>query len=455
MRLDKFLSDMKYGTRSSLKKDIKNGLVSVNGAIIRQSGCQITENEDIVCYRGIPCAYEKYVYYMLNKPAGVVSATKDKRERTVLSLFTESCRSGLFPVGRLDKDTEGLLLLTNDGALAHALLSPGRHVEKAYECRLAQPITKIQKQMLEKGVDIGEKKAALPAKVSVLDEKKIVLAITEGKFHQVKRMLKAVGNEVIYLKRIRMGHLSLDDNLKPGEYRRLTEEEVMLLQNKGTEMIKTDIPLDGIDAVIFDLDGSLVDSMWMWHAIDTEYLGRYGLEKPDNLQALIGGRSFSETAVFFKETFHIPDELEEIKAEWNRMAWDKYSHEVPLKEGAAAFINLCLEKKLKLGIATSNSRELVENVAAVHGLKDTFDCIITGCEVAKGKPAPDVYLAVARKLKVSPARCLVFEDIIDGITAGQAAGMKVCAVYDDASAGQDEEKRNLADYYIHDFRELI
>lgn len=462
MRLDKFLSDMKCGTRSSLKKDIKNGLVSVNGKIVHQSDYRIDENVDIIHYRNVRCFYEKYAYYLLNKPAGFVSATEDKKERTVLSLLKETGRDDLFPVGRLDKDVEGLLLMTNDGMLAHALLSPGRHVEKAYECDLARPITPEQQRALEQGVDIGGKKLTIPAKVSVLEEKKIVLTITEGKFHQVKRMLKAVGNEVLYLKRIRMGNLMLDNDLKPGEYRRLTKEEIMLLQKDKSiinetntiETIKT-IDLNEIEAVIFDLDGSLVDSMWIWHAIDTEYLGRYGLEKPDNLQSLIGGRSFSETAVYFKETFHIPDELEEIKAEWNRMAWDKYSHEVPLKEGAEAFVNLCMQKRIKLGIATSNSRELVENVTAVHGLKDHFDCIITGCEVAKGKPAPDIYLAVAEKLGVLPERCLVFEDIVDGIMAGKAAGMKVCAVYDDTSRLQDEEKRKLADYYIHDFRELI
>ena len=136
MRLDKYLSDMKCGTRSQLKKDIKNGLVTVDGVMIRQSDYQVDETKNEVFYRGKPCVYEKYVYYMLNKPPGVVSATEDKREKTVLSLLPENIRKGLFPVGRLDKDTEGLLLLTDDGALSHELLSPGRHVEKIYECML-------------------------------------------------------------------------------------------------------------------------------------------------------------------------------------------------------------------------------------------------------------------------------------------------------------------------------
>ena len=215
------------------------------------------------------------------------------------------------------------------------------------------------------------------------------------------------------------------------------------------------LSLNGIEAVIFDLDGSLVDSMWLWHAIDVEYLGRFGMEPPKDLQSRIGGRSFSETAVYFKETFHIPDDLEQIKADWNQMAWDKYSHEVPLKAGADLFIKHCVQKQIKLGIATSNSRKLVENVIAVHHLDTHFDCIMTGCDVEKGKPAPDIYLAVARELSVLPEHCLVFEDIIPGILAGKSAGMKVCAVYDDASTQQDQEKRELADYYIYDFRELV
>lgn len=214
------------------------------------------------------------------------------------------------------------------------------------------------------------------------------------------------------------------------------------------------LSLDKIDAVIFDLDGSLADSMWIWSAIDVEYLGRFGIEPPPGLQSMIGGKSFSETALFFKEKFAIPDELEKIKADWNSMAWDKYSYDVKLKEGAHTFIELCIEKNIKLGIATSNSRELVENFVSVHSLNSHFDCIMTGCDVAKGKPAPDIYLAVAKALGVPAANCLVFEDIIPGIMAGKAAGMKVCAVYDKASEPQDEEKKAVADYYIHDFREL-
>lgn len=213
--------------------------------------------------------------------------------------------------------------------------------------------------------------------------------------------------------------------------------------------------LKEIDAVIFDLDGSLVDSMWMWHEIDVEYLGRFGLEVPDGLQREIEGFSFSETAQYFKEKFSIPDSIEEIKRTWNEMAWDKYMNEVPLKPGAKEFLSLCRKKGIKLGIATSNSRELVTNVADVHGLHDYFSCIMTGCDVGKGKPAPDIYLAVADALGVLPKRCLVFEDIIPGIQAGKAAGMKVCAVEDFYSVPQTAEKMALADYYIKDFHEIV
>ena len=210
-----------------------------------------------------------------------------------------------------------------------------------------------------------------------------------------------------------------------------------------------------IEAVIFDLDGSMVDSMWMWRSIDIEYLGKFGISLPENLQSCIEGMSFSETAVYFKERFNLSDDLDTIKTEWNRMAWDKYTYEVPVKEGVTEFLQYCMSHGIKAGIATSNSRELVENVVNVHHLNQYFSCIMTGCDVAKGKPAPDIYLAVAKELGVTPENCLVFEDIIPGIQAGKAAGMKVCAVYDEYSEHQDAEKHKLADYYTYHFKELI
>lgn len=230
MRLDKFLCDCNLGTRSQIKKEIKSGLITVNGCKALKPEQQIRETKDRICYRGQPCVYEQYVYYMLHKPAGVVSATRDRKERTVLELLKEEGRKDLFPVGRLDKDTEGLLLITNDGALAHRLLSPASHVEKEYECRLACAMDEGQKIRLEQGVDIGDQTLTLPAVVCILEERKITLSITEGRFHQVKRMLRAVGNEVVYLKRIRMGRLWLDEQLPKGNYRRLTKEEIGLCQ---------------------------------------------------------------------------------------------------------------------------------------------------------------------------------------------------------------------------------
>ncbi len=209
--------------------------------------------------------------------------------------------------------------------------------------------------------------------------------------------------------------------------------------------------LEDIDAVIFDLDGSLVDSMWLWKDIDIAYLGRFGIRMPEDLQSKIEGMSFLETAVYFKETFQIPDSLEQIRADWNKMAWDKYLKEVPLKKGVYEFLLGCRERGVSLGIATSNSRELVENIAEVHNLHDYFGCIMTGCDVERGKPWPDIYLAVAKGLDVSPDRCLVFEDIVPGILAGKRAGMRVCAVEDAYSIADRETKKTLADDYIEDF----
>lgn len=208
------------------------------------------------------------------------------------------------------------------------------------------------------------------------------------------------------------------------------------------------------EAVIFDMDGSLVDSMWVWKDIDIEYLGRFGLDIPDDLQQEIEGMSFTETARYFRDRFGLDRSVEQIRADWNEMAWDKYRSRVMLKPGAREFLDYCRSQGIKLGIATSNSREIVDMVMEERGVADYFSCITTACEAKKGKPAPDVYLLTAQQLSVDPKKCLVFEDIVFGIQAGKAAGMEVCAVDDAYSAYQEAEKRSLADYYIKDFREI-
>lgn len=212
--------------------------------------------------------------------------------------------------------------------------------------------------------------------------------------------------------------------------------------------------LEKTDAVIFDLDGTVVDSMWMWEAIDIEYLARFGIGLPPDLQKKISGMSFSETAVYFKETFGIPDSLEKIKADWNEMAMEKYCREVPLKPGVLEFLKDLKKRGMKTGIATSNSKELALAVLDVLGLADYFDEVHMSCEVKTGKPAPDIYLLVAGYLGVEPERCLVFEDIPEGIQAGKAAGMRVCGVEDAFSADYREEKKALADYYITHYDEI-
>ena len=235
MRLDKYLSEMGCGTRSQVKKEIARGNVTVNGKLVLHPEEKVDTERDTVTCQGMEISYIRYEYYMLNKPAGVVSATEDGRERTVVSLIGERQRKDLFPVGRLDKDTEGLLLITNDGNLAHCLLSPKKHVDKVYYARIAGAVTEADRKVFASGVDIGDEKLTLPAELKLLSSavsedgsvvSEIELTVREGRFHQVKRMFQAVGKEVVYLKRIRMGNLLLDEALKPGEYRRLTEEEV-------------------------------------------------------------------------------------------------------------------------------------------------------------------------------------------------------------------------------------
>lgn len=234
MRLDKFLCEMGVGTRSEVKACLKKGQVTVNGEIIKKPEVKIDESKDVICYLGQTLAYEAVQYFLLNKPAGCVTATRDNLSETVMSFLPENRRDDLFPVGRLDKDTEGLLLITNDGQLAHELLSPKKHVDKTYFAVIDGKVKEEHKQLFLEGLDIGDDDPTMPAKLVILKSgeiSEIELTIQEGRFHQVKRMFEAIGTKVTYLKRISMGPLSLG-NLQPGEVRVLTETELEQLKNR-------------------------------------------------------------------------------------------------------------------------------------------------------------------------------------------------------------------------------
>lgn len=230
MRLDKFLSESGICTRSESKKILKSGCISVNDNVVKEGSLHIDENKDIIKYNGKVISFEKYVYYMLNKPAGVVSATVDNVSKTVIDLFNINNKSELFPVGRLDKDTTGLLIITNDGELSHKLTSPRCHVLKTYLVGIEHSLSKEDVFSLENGVELIDDGLTKPAKVNILEDKLITLTISEGKYHQVKRMLSAVDNKVISLKRLSIGKLKLDESLTEGSYRKLTRDEVELLK---------------------------------------------------------------------------------------------------------------------------------------------------------------------------------------------------------------------------------
>lgn len=240
VRLDKFLADAGVGTRSEVKKMIQKGQVQINGIPVKKPEQKVNEEDKVMLLGQEIGAAPEFVYYILHKPAGYISATEDVREKTVLELIPDK-RKGLFPVGRLDKDTEGLLLITDDGVLAHNLLSPRKHVNKVYYALVDGAVADADVEAMEKGVDIGEEKVTLPAKLEILSVKRnsqepekwqseIHLTICEGKFHQVKRMMEAVGKKVVYLKRIAMGPLTLPETLLKGECRPLTEEELSVLK---------------------------------------------------------------------------------------------------------------------------------------------------------------------------------------------------------------------------------
>ena len=238
MRLDKFLANSGIGTRKEVKIILKKGKITVNEKIVKDAKIQIDEIKDNVKIEGEKITYKPFVYIMMNKPSGVISATEDGKHKTVIDLLCEKYKNyKVFPVGRLDIDTEGLLLLTNDGVLAHNLLSPKKHVDKKYYVELKEPLTIEKKKILESGIKLEENFVTKKAKIEIIDKDEdievnsVFITISEGKFHQVKRMFKFVANEVLYLKRVKMGKLLLPEDLKLGEYRELSEEEMNLILN--------------------------------------------------------------------------------------------------------------------------------------------------------------------------------------------------------------------------------
>lgn len=232
LRLDKFLADMGIGTRSEVKLYIKKGCIKVNDEVIKTPEYKVGETDE-VWYHDTKVSYVTHEYYMLNKPSGVVSATTDPSCKTVIDLIDSAARKDLFPVGRLDKDTEGLLLITNDGELAHRLLSPKKKVGKVYYAKVEGKVTTKDVALFLEGLQVDEEFRALPANLHIITSgeiSEIELEIMEGKFHQVKRMFEAVDKKVIYLKRLSMGTLQLDKSLGLGQYRPLTNEELSMLQ---------------------------------------------------------------------------------------------------------------------------------------------------------------------------------------------------------------------------------
>lgn len=235
MRLDKYLGNMGCGSRKELKTMIKKGKATVNGQVEKDPGKHVNPDTDQVTFLGQEIGFKPLVYIMMNKPDGYVSATEDSREQTVLELIDGYYHYDIFPVGRLDKDTEGLLILSNDGKMAHNILSPKKHVPKRYYALIDGKVTQADVDAFKKGVTLEDGYETLPADLTVLKsdwESEIELVIMEGKFHQVKRMFESVGKTVTYLKRIQMGALKLDASLELGAYRELTAEELEALQKR-------------------------------------------------------------------------------------------------------------------------------------------------------------------------------------------------------------------------------
>lgn len=471
IRLDKYLSDMSVASRSDIKSMIRKSRITVNGEIIRDTGAHVSLS-DTICADGKRINHEELSYYMLNKPSGVLSAAMDKKALTCVDLIgEENKRKDLFPAGRLDKDTEGLILITNDGELAHSLLTPKKHVDKVYSVVVLGVADENCIEKIKQGFKIDEDIISLPAKAEVIYESAeeniswLLLTIHEGKFHEIKKMFEALGRKVVHLRRIAFGPLLLDDSLCAGAYRRLLKSEIEALKKNVQppeisfretakcfqDEYSAENLLKGIQAVIFDFDGTLVDSMWMWHQIDVDYLKRFNIECPQEIQKCIEGMSFSECAIYFKKRFNLKDSLDKIKEDWNEMTIENYRTKVKLKKGALNWLSYLKNNGIKIAIASSNSKELLNAALVSIGISEYFDCVHVSCEVPKGKPSPDVYLFTAEDLGIKPEECLVFEDISQGLIAAKLAGMKTVGVYDDFSVYEQELKKELSDYYLRDF----
>lgn len=496
VRLDKLLAEMSIGTRSEIRAMVKKGRVSVNGEVLKDFSKKIDPSLDI-SIDGKSVVYEELSYYLLNKPAGVLSAAMDKKAVTVVDLIDdENKRSDLFPMGRLDKDTEGTLVITNDGELSHALLSPKKHIGKIYSVLVSGIVKDEELLKIKSGFKIDDDIVSLPANVRILktypysDVSWCLIELFEGKFHEVKKIFAAIGHEVVHLRRYSFAGIS-GTGLKTGEFRRLSDEEIGYLKSLNDEKtsgekesaekennikigakafsdlniedlgksfsdtISYDDLLKGIKAVIFDFDGTLADSMWMWPSIDEDYLKKFGIECPETLHTELEGKSPNECAKYFQEKFNINESEEAMMDAWNDMAAYNYEHKVFLKPGIESFLKKLKENGIKIGIGSSNFKELVVSALKNNGVLEYIDSIHVSSEVAAGKPAPDIYKLTAEDLGVKPGECLVFEDIVQGLLAGKRAGMKTVAVFDECSSEKQELNKEMCDYYIFDATSII
>lgn len=496
VRLDKLLAEMSIGTRSEIRAMVKKGRVSVNGEVLKDFSKKIDPSLDI-SIDGKSVVYEELSYYLLNKPAGVLSAAMDKKAVTVVDLIDdENKRSDLFPMGRLDKDTEGTLVITNDGELSHALLSPKKHIGKIYSVLVSGIVKDEELLKIKSGFKIDDDIVSLPANVRILktypysDVSWCLIELFEGKFHEVKKIFAAIGHEVVHLRRYSFAGIS-GTGLKTGEFRRLSDEEIGYLKSLNDEKtsgekesaekennikigakafsdlniedlgksfsdtISYDDLLKGIKAVIFDFDGTLADSMWIWPSIDEDYLKKFGIECPETLHTELEGKSPNECAKYFQEKFNINESEEAMMDAWNEMAAYNYKHKVFLKPGIESFLKKLKENGIKIGIGSSNFKELVVSALKNNGVLEYIDSIHVSSEVAAGKPAPDIYKLTAEDLGVKPGECLVFEDIVQGLLAGKRAGMKTVAVFDECSSEKQELNKEMCDYYIFDATSII
>ncbi len=453
MRLDKYLADCNVASRREAKKIIRTGVVTVNGEIVENTGENVDEKTAVVCVNGEKLFYKRFVYIMLNKPAGCVSAREDKRYPTVLDYIDDYYKPfDIFPVGRLDVDTEGLLLITNDGKFAHSMLSPHKNVYKRYFAVTDRPMEEADIEKFAAGMEFKEFTAKSARLELTENPREVYIEIAEGKYHQVKRMVDRVGKAVNYLKRVAIGPLKLDETLAPGESRELTDEELALLKAiKEKKMDKE------IKACVFDLDGTLTNTINAIAHFGNEALVKNGfnaLPVNDYKKYVGDGRKVLIERILRANNADIETNYDAVCADYDAGYEADPLYDTDAYEGIRTLLTKLKKRKIKLAVCTNKPDNVAHDVIRQIFGEGVFDFISGVIDGQPTKPAPDSALRAAAALEVTPEECVFIGDTNVDIKTGKNAGMTTVGVLW-GFRDYDELNEAGAEYIIENPKELL